>query len=179
MEKNLTSINAILACDKNYGIGYKNGLPWPHNEEDMKWFRENTKNSVVVMGRKTWESIGSKPLPHRINYIISKSNFENLKTQIDEDGYSLYAFPLNGAVDGGIYQNIQYIKTISNPEKIWIIGGAEIYKSTIPFCNNIYLTQFNDEYECDKYISKDVFDGFVKLTSKKGLDCEFSIWNKM
>mgnify|MGYP000439967741 CR=1 FL=1 len=62
----------ILAADSDWAIGRDGGL-LAHIPEDMKFFRETTANSTVVMGRKTWESIGAKPLPGRVNCVISRS----------------------------------------------------------------------------------------------------------
>ncbi|MCV6900975.1 dihydrofolate reductase, partial [Escherichia coli] len=66
-------------------MGYKGGLPWPHNSEDMKWFKESTRGDVVVMGRKTWESIGKKPLPKRKNIIISSERQTSDDPWVDFD----------------------------------------------------------------------------------------------
>ena len=62
----------ILACDLNGGIGYKNKLPW-YIPLDLKRFKNLTQNGVVVMGRKTWESLPKKPLPKRVNVVVSKT----------------------------------------------------------------------------------------------------------
>ena len=77
------SVNAILAMDNNMGIGYDNTLPWPHNKKDMKWFRDCTSGHVVVMGRKTWESFGSKPLPNRINVVVTNKEVEGNPDRIE------------------------------------------------------------------------------------------------
>ena len=62
----------ILACDLKGGIGYQNKLPW-HIPLDLSRFKSLTKNGVVVMGRKTWESLPKKPLPNRVNVVISNT----------------------------------------------------------------------------------------------------------
>ena len=56
-------IKAILACDDEWGIGKNGDLPWPHNPADLRWFKNNTLNSVIVMGKSTWDSLPRKPLP--------------------------------------------------------------------------------------------------------------------
>jgi len=68
------TINAILAHDEYYGIGKEGKLPWKHSPADMKWFRDCTKGHVVIMGRKTWESIRSTNLPGRINIVVTGSS---------------------------------------------------------------------------------------------------------
>ena len=140
------SVNAILAVDANFGIGRNNGLPWPHESEDMKWFRDNTKDSVVIMGRKTWESIGCRPLPKRINIVITNSSIQG-------DYDAVYYGDM-----GKVLQTIQ----MDYPNKeLWVIGGANIYKQAIPFCKHVYLTQFNDAYECDTMLDKSMMNDFT------------------
>jgi dihydrofolate reductase len=70
------TVKAILAHDEKYGVGKNGGLPWPHNPADMKWFRECTDGHIVIMGRKTWESLGNKKLPNRTNIVVTRSKLE-------------------------------------------------------------------------------------------------------
>jgi dihydrofolate reductase len=67
-------IRAILACDRDFGIAKNGQMPWPKNTDDLKWFRSMTAGSCVVMGRKTWESDMPKPLPNRVNAVVSSSS---------------------------------------------------------------------------------------------------------
>ena len=69
-------IKAILACDENWGIGKAGTLPWLHNPADLKWFKQMTTGSTVVMGRKTWDSLPVKPLPNRKNIVVSSNRVE-------------------------------------------------------------------------------------------------------
>ena len=66
-------IRAILACDQDWGIGKDGDLPWPHNPDDLKWFKEQTTGSVVAMGKRTWDSLPTKPLPNRNNVVVTSS----------------------------------------------------------------------------------------------------------
>lgn len=159
------SVNAILAVDANFGIGRNNGLPWPHETEDMKWFRDNTKDSVVIMGRKTWESIGCRPLPKRINIVVTNSS-------IHGDYDAVYYGDM-----GKVLQTIQ----MDYPNKeLWVIGGANIYKQAIPFCKHVYLTQFNDAYECDTVLDKSMMNDFTEVARRQSYSgkCDFSIWRR-
>ena len=97
--------------NKGYPIGRNGGIPW-HNSLDMKWFKETTTGHPVIMGRKTFESIG-KPLPNRTNIVITKNN--DLWT--DNDGIRVY---------DTVEKAIDFAKTIDN--EIFIIGGESIYK---------------------------------------------------
>jgi dihydrofolate reductase len=138
------SINAILATDLNFGIGKEGNLPWPKNERDMTWFREHTMGHVVVMGRKTWESIGSKPLPKRINVVITSKTLE---------GSDL-------TMSGDMEQILDHLKEIYEGLHIWIIGGAEIYFQAIPLCDKLYLTTINNKYDCDTHVESDIITKF-------------------
>lgn len=159
----MTFVNAILACDNQGGIGFNNELPWEHNGADMKRFRENTVNDIVVMGRKTWESIGSHPLPKRINVVISTQEF---------DGPDLI-------VSGDIGKIIDDLKEKYPNKTLWFIGGANIYEQAHSYCDNIYLTQFEESYKCDAFIDlKTMLRGRYESCSKTVDNVKFSIWSK-
>jgi len=123
--------SAIVAHDKNKLIGGNNKLLW-HIPEDLKRFKKITTNSVVVMGRKTYESIG-KPLPNRINVILTKNK--------------------NYKVDGCIVLNSvdEIIMEFKNTPEVFIIGGGEIYKQFLSYIDRIYVTLVEGNYEGDSY----------------------------
>ncbi len=159
------TVNAILAHDDNYGIGREGKLPWPRNDADMKWFRECTKNGVVIMGRKTWESIGSKKLPNRTNIVVTRSRIQG---NADCTYY------------GELQNLISMIKRDYPDLKIWIIGGADIYRQALPFCDNIYITKFPGEYKCDAFVPIDRYlSGFAEMARKEQEGLTFSIWSKI
>lgn len=162
------AIKTIVACDLQYGIGKDNKLPWPYNNSDMEWFKENTDGQVVVMGRKTWESLDNKKLPNRINCVMTHT----------PDG-------IDGEPDHILYGNVDYIfNTLEekyNNLTIWIIGGAELYMQTAHLTNNIYLTVFRNVYECDRFIDPVIFEGFTETIQNDRTDgeCVFSIWDRI
>ena len=124
-------ISAIVAVDKNWGIGYNNQL-LEHIPEDMKNFVHLTTGNVVVMGRKTWNSLPKKPLPNRTNIVIT-SNPVNFTL-------------INGAHRQTLEDTINDMKTIKDVE--WfVIGGESIYKQLLPLCERVYLTKIDKEYE--------------------------------
>ena len=129
-------ISAIVAIDENWGIGF-NGELLEKIPEDMKHFKELTTNSIVVMGRKTWDSLPKKPLPNRLNMIISRSPREvlgDLSIQID----------LNEA-------KIRLAMANSN-ESWFVIGGGQIYKELLPLCDHVYVTKiFKSHNNVDTY----------------------------
>ena len=158
-------VKAILACDNAGGIGKNGGLPWPHSAEDMKWFRENTEGGIVVMGRKTWESIGCRPLPRRKNIIITN-------TRVHGDYDAVY--------HGEMQRVLQTIQSDHPGVDVWIIGGGEIYKQALPFCDEIYLTWFNENYGCDTFVDSELIEPFQKLVrDQRGEGCSFSVWSRL
>ena len=120
-------INLIAAVGKNLELGKDNKLVW-HIPEDLKYFKEITTGKTVVMGRKTYESIG-KALPNRNNIVLSRNNI-----RLD---------------DVTVINNYKEVLNIS--DNVFIIGGASIYKLFLPYADNIYLTEIEDTSECDSY----------------------------
>ena len=119
-------ISAIVAVDENWGIGF-NGELLEKIPEDMKRFKKLTKGNVVVMGRKTWDSLPIKPLPDRLNLIISRqAQFVGMFT-----------------VSIGMEEAMVRAKAASkDPEDEWfVIGGGQIYKELLPFCDRVYVTK--------------------------------------
>jgi len=145
------SVNAILAVDKNYGIGYENNLPWPFSKKDMKWFSDNTRGHVVVMGRATWESLGSKPLPMRTNVVISNREIENADL----------------VVSGDVSEIIERLSKEYSGQYIWIIGGANIYEQALPYCDKLYLTTMKGTYITDTKVSKRQISKFRKVIHRE------------
>jgi dihydrofolate reductase len=120
-------INIIVAMSKNRVIGDSNTLIW-HLPEDLKRFRQLTTGNTIVMGRKTYESIG-KPLPNRRSIIITR----------DPD-YS---------VEGcEVVNSLEEALLLSNSD-CFIIGGGEIYRQSVDIADRIYLTLINKEFEGD------------------------------
>lgn len=116
-------ITALVAMTKDRVIGRDGGLPW-HYPEDLKRFKHLTLGSTVIMGRKTWESIGCKPLPQRRNIVISRNPVANAEC------YTSVA---------------QALAVCDSP--IWIIGGGEIYTASLDVCTAIDVTWVPDHIE--------------------------------
>tara|TARA_B100001063_G_C16742454_1_gene545542 strand:+ start:822 stop:1337 length:516 start_codon:yes stop_codon:yes gene_type:complete len=142
-------VNIIVAYCKGNGIGKNNALPW-YIPQDLKHFsnltKGNNKINMIVMGRKTWDSLPRKPLPNRFNAILSNhliidnettKTFKSLSQVVDfsrENGY----------------------------QTLWVIGGAEIYKMALnlDIVDEIHVTEINEEHECDAFfpeISEDSY----------------------
>jgi len=166
MKENKMQFNAILAHDLYYGIGKDGSLPWPHNKEDMKWFREWTTGHVVVMGSNTWKSIGNKPLKNRINVVLTK------------DRNSIVGDP-DLILSGNPDEVVEILKEKYGNLKIWFIGGGEIYKQFLKYCDKIYVTKFNAVYGCDVFANLgETFSNFKLVSSDIKEELTFSIWKR-
>lgn len=130
-------IRAILAHDAYWGIGKAGTLPWPHNPDDLKWFKESTAGSAVVMGRKTWESLPRKPLPNRKNIVVSNT----MKLQPDVE-----------VVQSDIYKS--RLATINYTENVWIIGGAKLLEDSLDIIDELWLNDVGSDYDCDTFLPK-------------------------
>jgi len=125
-------ISLIVAMSSNRVIGLNNQMPW-HLSADLKKFKKITMGSPILMGRKTYESIG-KPLPGRTNIILSR----NLEYQ--QDGCLVFN-DLKTALK----------KACESAKEIFVIGGADLYEATLPIANAIYLTIINKEFQGDAF----------------------------
>lgn len=148
-------LSAIAAMSRNRVIGINNKLPW-HLPEDLKYFKEKTKGKIMIMGRKTFDSIGQRPLPGRLHIVITrnsdyKSNHELVK------------------IVSSLEQAIALAKTLVGnpyPDEVMIVGGSEIYKQSLPLLNRLYLTVIEKDYSGDAYFPE--FESFgYKLTSQE------------
>ncbi|MEG9531682.1 dihydrofolate reductase [Mannheimia indoligenes] len=130
-------ISVIVARTKNKVIGKDNQMPW-HLPVDLAWFRQNTVGKPVIMGRKTYESIG-RLLPKRPNIILSRSGFEV------EGAYSATS----------LEQAVELAKSFANSDEIMIIGGGELFKQALLTADTLYLTEIQAEIEGDTFFEFD------------------------
>lgn len=120
---------ALIACmDRNHVIGKDNQIPW-HLPADLKYFKETTMGHTVVMGRKTFESIG-KPLPGRRNVILTRDK----------------GFRVEGAE---VVHTVEEV--LKRQEDLFIIGGATIYEQFMPYAEKLYITKIEAEFEGDAF----------------------------
>jgi len=129
------TISQIAAMSKNRVIGKDGDLPWSL-PEDLKYFKEKTKDHIILMGRKTFESL-PKPLPHRLNVVVSR--------QKD------YTTPEDVPCFSSIESALTFCKGEASKwgDKIFIIGGGQIYKQTMSLCHSILLTEIDKDFEGD------------------------------
>lgn len=137
------------------GIGKDGGIPWSV-PEDMRWFREYTKDCIIIMGRKTWDSLPTKPLPNRINIVISRStvpivNAHHTCKSIDEVVDLCASF--RGSELGGPGGTGGTGKP--NNKRCVVIGGAEIYRQFFErdLINEISVTYISSSISCDTHLN--------------------------
>lgn len=124
-------VSIVVAIAENNAIGKDNQLLW-HLPADLKHFKEITSGHTIIMGRKTYESIG-KPLPNRRNIVITRN-----------PGLQIPGVEVEG--------NITNALALCEGEKeIFIIGGAEVYRSTMDLVDRIYLTRVHEHYDADAF----------------------------
>lgn len=147
----------ILARDSKGGVGLNNTLPWPSCKEDMKWFKSCTSGNTIVMGRNTFESLGSKPLPNRSNIVITS------EPHIYKGGHLLKFMTLG-----------EFIKN-HTLDDMWLIGGAILAKTLMKYVEEAYITEVVGEYKCDTFFDYDFKDKF-KLVGKEDLNSVASVY---
>ncbi|MBG9789519.1 MULTISPECIES: dihydrofolate reductase [Brevibacillus] len=124
-------LSSIFAMGQNRVIGRDNQLPW-RLPEDLKYFRRITTGHAIIMGRKTYESIG-KPLPNRRNIVLTtQANYE-------ADGCEI------------AHSIEEVLAMIDSKEEAFIIGGAKIYELLFPYTSKMYITQIQQEFKGDAF----------------------------
>lgn len=156
---NNIKLSSIVAIAKNHVIGKDNTLIW-HISEDLKHFKRTTLGKPIIMGRKSYDSLG-KPLPGRPNIVVSRS-YQSLETQgtphfqamesVDvgekpkvNEGPFLY-----GSIEDGI-KAAKKIGAEMGVDEVFITGGGEIYKQTLPYTDRLYITVIDREYDGDTF----------------------------
>ena len=144
------TLSHIVAASENNAIGVNGDLPW-NIPEDMEFFRSTTKGKIIIMGRKTFESVGH-PLPKRLNLVITRQK------NYQAEGSKVFS-SLEEAIEFAKTQVDQY-----DPE-IFIIGGGEIYKQSISLVDRIYLTRIHKSIDGDAFYP-DVLDSEFDLVAQ-------------
>ena len=132
------NLAVICAMSENRIIGRSNELPW-HLPGDLKYFKQTTLGSPIIMGRKTWESLG-RPLPGRSNIVVSRNNQLTIEQVQTADS-------LTGAI-----KLAREVAVPDNVSEVFVIGGAELYKEAFPLADRLYLTRVHAEVEGDTYL---------------------------
>ena len=155
------TVKAILACDSDWGIGKDGGLPWPHNPADLKWFKQSTLNHTVVMGKATWDSLPVKPLPNRVNVVVSSSD---ILAKVDVLSISDLR---------------RRLSSMDSDQDVWIIGGARLIEGMMDYIDEFHLSQINGTYNCDTFLPSTLIQELYALTSSQFEgDVYVDIWSK-
>lgn len=126
---------SVVAVDQNWGIGKNGDMPWKIPGE-QKFFKETTIGGVVIMGRKTLDSLpGRRPLKDRRNIVLTRN------TALNIDGFESVNSPeaLFNIIHG------------EDPKKVFLIGGAQIYRLLLPYCQMAIVTKVHGQYDVDTY----------------------------
>jgi dihydrofolate reductase len=159
-------ISFVWAMDQNGVIGKNNSLPW-HLPADLKFFKETTMGHPIVMGRKTYESIG-KPLPGRENIVLTRD----------------VSYTAEGCI---VFHEIEDILHYADEKKVEVMvtGGAEVFKMFLPFVDRLYVTKIYESFEGDTYIPEIPWEKFSLTSNEKGpkneknpYDYEFQIYER-
>ena len=153
-------ISMIAAKARNGVIGKENKMPW-HLPADFAWFKRCTMGKPIIMGRKTYESIG-RPLPERMNIVVSRQSLQ---------------------IDGvtSVHSVEEALNTVADSEEVMIIGGGSIYASCLPRAHRLYLTLIDEDIEGDT-VFPDVGDSWFErhrehylADEKNAFDMDFII----
>ena len=146
----------IVACDPKGGIGYNNKLPWTNIQGDLPRFKALTSGKVVVMGRNTWESLPKRPLPNRINVVVSSKDIPEVTT--------MNSVPEEDTMD---------------LRDVWLIGGAQLIKSSWHLIDEVHLTKTFAEYTCDTFIDLvKLYSEFSMVYHETNVDHTYEIWKR-
>ena len=147
----MASWQAIAAMARNRVIGIDNKLPW-HLPEDFKWFKKKTMGHTLVMGRKTYESIG-RPLPGRETIVLSRGH---------------------PAIEGvTLCNSLASIADMTPSGTIFFCGGSEIYEQVLPYCSDLFLTLVNADPDGDAHFPH--FENSYELADTLDQQPEYSI----
>ena len=160
----------VVAMDQRNCIGKGNDLPW-HISADLKHFKEITQGGVVVMGRKTLESMG-RTLPKRVNWVITR-----------DQNWAFDGTKVAYTIEDALTQAVADVALSEKPESIFIIGGGEIFKQTLDIADRLELTHVELDVQGDAHYP-DIPEAFKKVASeqhmddKTGIAFEFATYRK-
>lgn len=145
--------NIIVAYDQNRGIGKDNKLPW-NIPDDLKHFQQMTLGKTVIMGRKTYESIG-QPLEGRANIVLTSSWGNVEHDPLKQQNITIFKDP-------------EPILNMNNKEDMFIIGGQKIFELFLPHVKRIYATEIHDTFDCDTFFPEFKHLDFKEIERKPG-----------
>lgn len=162
-------LSQIVAVSENEVIGNNNQLLW-HIPEDLNYFKKRTTGKIMIMGRKTFESL-KKPLPKRFHIVISRQNIDSPHENVKFVSSLHEAYRLADKM------------TLSDewPEEVMIVGGGQIYKESLPDTDFLYITRIPGEYTGDTFYSLNIPHEFkiaFSQFSEETPGLRYEIWSK-
>lgn len=142
------SLSYIVAMDIQQAIGLNNALPWRLPAE-LAYFKKTTMNHTILMGRKTYESIG-KPLPNRTNVILTQNK----------------DYEAEGCV---IVHSVEEALELAKNQEVFVIGGAEVFQLFMPLVERLYITLIEHEFEADTFFPEFDIEEWVLQSSEEGI----------
>jgi dihydrofolate reductase len=158
----------IVAMAQNRVIGKEGRLPW-HFSTDLKHFKQTTIGSALIMGRKTFESLGKRPLPGRENFVLSRTYVCHSEPRRGEESQAQRSFaslrmtePVSGV---RFFNSLESALKAAPTEQVFIIGGETLFKETMNRIDGIYLTRIDASYEGDVFYPE-IPKGFKEQSRK-------------
>jgi dihydrofolate reductase len=161
-------IRAIMAADDKGGVSKNGSMPWPKNSSDLQWFKKQTLNNVVIMGRLTWiDPFMSAPLKNRVNVLATNQSHI---TYLGVDEF----------ISGDLIAKVKDLSKKYKEKDIYIIGGPKILDQLFELIEEFYLTRIYGNFECDKSIEFEKIKQSMTIKDKIENDetCHFEIWKR-
>jgi dihydrofolate reductase len=181
-------ISMIVAMSTNRVIGIENQLPWKLSG-DMAWFKKQTMNKIMLLGRKTWESLPIRPLPGREHIIISKNKSY---IPLSVSGQEVSSVNTVNSVDAALEtahdiaaQFLENRDKFSEAAELMVIGGATIYQLMLPLCDKLYITRVKGDFSGDAWFPEldesqwqEVFSESHSADEKNQYDYDFIVLHR-
>lgn len=138
-------MEAIYAVDVNDGLSKNGVIPW-HSKKDLRFFMKQTRHHVVIMGRRTYFSLPKRPLPDRLNIVLTNH----------VDDYKEEERKVENANTKVIFTDKAHLSSVipsDNAKKVFVIGGKDVYEQLLPLCNVAWVTRIKRDYACDLFFS--------------------------
>ena len=157
-----------MAADDNGGVSKNGSMPWPKNSPDLQWFKKQTLNNVVIMGRLTWiDPFIPTPLKNRVNVLASNQRQDSF-VGVDE------------FISGDLIDKVKILSKKYKEKDTYIIGGPKILDQLFELIEEFYLTRIYGNFECDKSIDFEKIKQSMTIKDKIENDetCHFEIWKR-
>lgn len=157
-------MKAIAAADRKWGIGKDGGL-LVHLPGDLRYFQKNTMGKVLIMGRKTLESLpGGKALPGRTTIVLSKD--EHYAVQAADSARTFLCTSFDEIM--ATLLTLEFSEGLDLEEDVWVAGGESVYRQFLPYCTEILVTKIDAEFDADRHfedLDRLVEKGMMKVVS--------------